>query len=131
MSADNGIYILVTKGINTEYEYRVVHAQAIENLYWWPVDCCKHPRIIEEDETFPYEDYCTTCGSTAEFEKRDEINPDILKEYFGHSNVLTTEYAAMEEAKQLYDGIMDDDFCPIVEYGIQVIDQLKDTYFPV
>ncbi len=29
MSADNGIYILKTKD-----QYRVIHAQAIENLYW-------------------------------------------------------------------------------------------------
>lgn len=34
MSADNGIYILVTKkpGSGTEKEYRVVYAQAIENM---------------------------------------------------------------------------------------------------
>lgn len=34
MSADNGIYILVTKkpGSDTEKEYRVAHAQAIENI---------------------------------------------------------------------------------------------------
>lgn len=30
MSADNGIYILKTK----EGQHRVIHAQAIENLYW-------------------------------------------------------------------------------------------------
>lgn len=29
MSADNGIYILKTKD-----QYRVIHAQAIENIYW-------------------------------------------------------------------------------------------------
>lgn len=33
MSADNGIYILKTPCIDS-FEYRVSHAQAIENLYW-------------------------------------------------------------------------------------------------
>lgn len=30
MSADNGIYILVTKGP----EYRVIHTQSIDDIYW-------------------------------------------------------------------------------------------------
>lgn len=33
MSADNGIYILECKD-----QYRVIHAQAIENLYWTFLD---------------------------------------------------------------------------------------------
>ena len=35
MSADNGIYILKTPKDNNEgFEYRVIHSQAIENIYW-------------------------------------------------------------------------------------------------
>lgn len=33
MSADNGVYILETRD-----QYRVIHAQAIENLYWCQVE---------------------------------------------------------------------------------------------
>ena len=33
VSADNGIYILKTKD-----QYRVIHAQAIENIYWSHID---------------------------------------------------------------------------------------------
>lgn len=36
MSADNGIYILATKGKSFLTEYRVIHAQAIENINWQP-----------------------------------------------------------------------------------------------
>jgi hypothetical protein len=34
MSADNGIYILITKGAEGSSEFRVAHAQAIENIEW-------------------------------------------------------------------------------------------------
>lgn len=33
MSSDNGVYILVTT-TGAGSEYRVIHAQAIENIYW-------------------------------------------------------------------------------------------------
>ncbi|QQG42772.1 MAG: hypothetical protein HYW15_00965 [Candidatus Giovannonibacteria bacterium] len=36
MSADNGVYILATKGSEGKKEYRVAHAQAIENLWYKP-----------------------------------------------------------------------------------------------
>lgn len=34
MSSDNGIYILESRGPNYQLEYRVIHAQAIENIYY-------------------------------------------------------------------------------------------------
>lgn len=33
MSADNGIYILETPSLVGDKEYRVIHAQAIDNIY--------------------------------------------------------------------------------------------------
>jgi hypothetical protein len=46
MSADNGIYILKTKD-----QYRVIHAQAIENLSWTPLENYKYhlvpTRLVE------------------------------------------------------------------------------------
>lgn len=41
MSADNGIYILKTKD-----QYRVIYAQAIENLYWNPLDESNFDKLI-------------------------------------------------------------------------------------
>ena len=91
MSADNGIYILQTLD-----GYRVVHAQAIENIY--------------EGEGF---------------------NLKVVAEYWGRSNLLKNEIEAWEEAQQLYDEIMDDDYCPIVEYGVQFINGMEHLQFPI
>ncbi len=85
--------------------WRVVLAQCIENLYWWEID--------------------------GEMKKLDILNPKILAEYFGRSNRLNSEYEAMEEATQLYEELMDDDFCPIIEYGISYINGYENEYFPI
>ena len=58
MSADNGIYILKTKD-----QYRVVHAQAIENLWWSYID----------------------------MDNQDEIVPTRIMEYYNDSLVFTDE----------------------------------------
>ncbi len=127
MSADNGIYILQTKD-----GWRVVHAQCIENLYWWYI-CCDNPNVVDAlPDTVGYLEECCNCGRhNPKMKEREEINPKILIDYFGHCNKLDSEYAAMEEAKQLYDEIMDDDFCPIIEYGISYIKGYEDKYFPI
>lgn len=83
MSADNGIYILKTLD-----GFRVIHAQAIDNLYWW------------------------------DSEMRNEINPKELKRYFGNCKVYDTEKVAQEVAIQMYENIINDDYCSICEYGI-------------
>lgn len=91
MSADNGIYILQTRD-----GYRVVHAQAIENIY-----------------------------------DGDKFNLIWIAEYWGKCNLLKTEQEAWGEAKKLYDEIMDDDFCPIIEYGVQFIEGMENQDFPI
>lgn len=58
MSADNGIYILKTKD-----QYRVIHAQAIENLWWSYID----------------------------MDNEDEIVPTRIIEYYNDSLVFTDE----------------------------------------
>ena len=65
MSADNGIYILGTKKPNTEkeFEFRVVHAQSINNITW---------------------------AGSPEF---DDLNATIVCDYFGRSNIYTLEEA--------------------------------------
>lgn len=107
MSADNGIYILQSKD-----GWRVVHAQCIDNLYWWEVP----------GEYFE-------CGEPKRV-RRDELSPQAIADYFGKCVRLNSEYEAMEHAKVLYDEIMDDDFCPIIEYGISYIEGYEYKEFP-
>lgn len=91
MSADNGIYIGAfpkTEG-STEYEYRVIHAQAIDNVYWTPDDS------LEE-------------------------NPREIVQYFGKAEVMTEEFAH-KKAFEMEKEILNDEFCPILEYGISTM----------
>ena len=93
MSADNGIYILKTPKDNNEgFEYRVIHAQAIENIYW--------------DDVNGY-DY-------------ENPNPVILMDYFGNAPVLT-EKEATQLVFKMEKEVLEDDFCPVLEYGINTI----------
>jgi hypothetical protein len=92
MSADNGIYILRTNLSENLYEYRVAHAQAIENIFW----------DDERDEI------------------GDKLNPQITKDYFGFSQVFHSKDDALKEASKLYENMMQSDF-PVVEYGIQTL----------
>lgn len=89
MSADNGIYIGVFPTEGGEVEYRVIHAQAIDNVDF---------------------------GSTQE---QDAYRAS----YFGGPNVFATKdkTAALLEASRKADEITSDDFCGILEYGIQTL----------
>ena len=93
MSADNGVYILVTKGSRGKKEYRVSHAQAIENLSYMP----DHPQ-----------------GS------RDGLNTEYAHMLFGKSRVFTDMKLARGYAECIYDEWMGD--FGIVEYGIATLD---------
>lgn len=84
MSADNGIYILKMKD-----QSRVIHAQAIENLFW-------------SLETF---------GQTENL-----ISTRILL-YYNNAKSMTFE-EAMLKAFEMEKEILNDDYCPILEYGI-------------
>ena len=126
MSADNGIYILQSLD-----GYRIIHAQAIENLYWWD-NCCDNPDVVDDElkEDCFYHTTCKNCGSKdPESENRHELNPKILKQYFGKSTVYDTEKEVMEEACNIYEEIEKDDM-GILEYGISFIRGWKDKFFP-
>lgn len=126
MSADNGIYILQSLD-----GYRIIHAQAIDNLYWW-AECCVNPNIIEdglEQDNF-FHDICKNCNAKdPEFEKRDELNPKMLLEYFGKCTVYDTQKEVLEEAVNIYEEIMNDDI-GIIEYGISYIRGWEIKNFP-
>ena len=75
-----------------DFEYRVIHAQGIENIYW-------------DNEAGDY---------------REDANPKILIDYFGEAPVMTQE-EAQSYAFKMEEEIMDDDFCPVLEYGVSTI----------
>lgn len=96
MSADNGIYILVSPELDNGFftgnnEYRVAHCQAIENV---------------------------NTG------QRTYNNTDIALYYevllFGNSEIFKSKSDALKKAEEIYNKIMESDF-PIIEYGIQFI----------
>jgi len=97
MSADNGIYILKNND-----GYRVTHAQAIDNLYWWRVE----------------------GGSIDQYEQRNEINPSVLFSYFKNSEVYKDKNEAWHQAVILYRQQ------EIVEYGISFIEGFEEKDFP-
>lgn len=93
MSADNGVYILVTKGSAGKKEYRVAHAQAIGNLWYEP-------------------DY--PSGS------REGFSREYAHLLFGESRVFTDVKLARGYAERICDEHLE--YGGIVEYGIRVLD---------
>jgi hypothetical protein len=95
MSADNGIYILVTPfphfDLGLTKQYRVVHCQNIEDIYW----DTKVSRHVEE------------------------IQPEMLREKFGNVEPFTNEAAARGRAFEMAQEIYDEGL-PL-EYGIREI----------
>lgn len=79
MSADNGIYILKTQAekpiIESDFEYRVIKAVSIDNIYWDPVK--------------------------GDYREDDMFTPEIAFEYFGTADVFISEYEAQKEAAAL------------------------------
>ena len=120
MSADNGVYILKSKD-----GYRVAHAQAIENLYWWRIYTCDC-KIGSEEEWCK----CKKCGAEIKNEQREEINPIELKYYFGHCKVFKDVESALKEANRLFEEIISDPICPICEYGISYVRGWEKKKFP-
>lgn len=121
MSADNGIYLL-----HSLDGYRVVHTQAIDNLYRW-YTCCDNPNIAEKinEESIFYVEECLNCKIVnPESERRDEICPERLKEIFGGCEVWADKKSAWDEAIRRYQEVMDDYM--ICEYGISEIEYDKE-----
>jgi len=120
MSADNGIYILEAKD-----GWRVIHAQAIDNLNWWWTD----ERLYDKEFVEAQEKAGVKNPFKSKGESRNELNPREIAVYFGHAKVHKTKEAAMEAATKMYDEIMSSSF-PIVEYGISFINGWEDKEFP-
>ena len=113
MKNDYGIYILQSLD-----GYRIAHTQTIENIYFWHI-CCDDPQIeknkqIEEDY---FEDYCVNCHIVnPKSERMTNINPIILREYFGKSKIYDTEQEVMEEACSIYQKLTIDNEGVIISY---------------
>jgi hypothetical protein len=101
MSADNGIYILVTQalfgGKPAGQEYRVAHAMAIDNLY-----------------------YDVETG-----EPREDFIPEVAFQYFGDCVAHRNDVTALDVADLLAREY------PILEYGVSFLwhqDQVFQTF---
>ena len=76
MSADNTVAILKTPDGKKGFEYRVVHAQAIENIYW------EHPDGNSE-EVVRYFGKCQVLKDKhAAFEFAHEMEEQVLSDKF-------------------------------------------------
>ena len=126
MSADNGIYILQSLD-----GFRVIHAQAIENIYWH-FTCCDNPNVIEKKIGDIYTvEICKNCNTERPIGvMKNEINPCFLKQYFGGCKIFKTKEESLLEAERIYNEILNDDYCPIIEYGIQFIRGWENKDFP-
>ncbi len=95
MSADNTIAILQTKK-GKGYEYRVAHLQAVDNYSW-------------DDKR-----------------KKHTDNPQVqiknAREMWSDCKPTRKKSDALLQADRLYQTILQDDFCPYVEYGICFIE---------
>jgi hypothetical protein len=126
MSADNGVYILQSKD-----GFRVAHRQGIENIYWWPTECCGKRDVVDGKSSDGFDiSVCKHCGKEVKWEERTEINPETLKSYFGNSKVYKTRISALTAANKLYKKIISDPMCPICEYGISFINGWEKKTFP-
>lgn len=62
--------------------------------------------------------------------KEGEWNEDDIFYIFGKSKAYKTAKGALNRAAEIYDNIVNDEFCPICEYGIVSIFKFKDKEFP-
>ncbi len=114
MSADNGVYVLKTRGAGLQapfanndpqkvvapfYEYRVLHAQAIENIYY---------RVEHQ-------------GDHDLFDQTNFV-PEVAYEYFRECQPLYDEGQALRYAHQLADQH------PILEYGVDILDHGEQVF---
>lgn len=110
MSADNGIYILKTlKGDG--HEYRVAHLQAVGNYLW------KRCSVHGSEYDFLNCEECNNCNECND-PKEHIAN---AREMWNKSDVYVSKDEAFTKANEIYDTIINDDFCPILEYGISYI----------
>ena len=88
ISADNGIYIAEFPTLDGGREWRVIEAQAIGNLDYYPEDSPEEAREIVR-----------YFGSDS-------------------TRIFSDLDAALKAAFEVEDEILKDDFCPILEYGV-------------
>jgi hypothetical protein len=124
MSADNGIYIVkmpisgmtthfnncpCTEGDSQEicccFEYRVIHAMAIDNLTFIPE--------LSDLKSIPPADFTFEFG-----------NPQSIVDYLQDTVPILNRDDAFAKAVRMYDDSMSSNF-PIIEYGISTIDLAK------
>lgn len=96
----NGIYILQTLD-----GFRTAHVQNLDLIWWWPID----------EQKFQYE-------------KREEVYPECLMDFWGKCNVYKTEPEAIHIAQQMYHEYMRSG--QVVKQGIQIVRVYQTKNFP-
>ena len=110
MSSDNGIYLLKTKGVKSEFEYRAAYAMGIDN--------------ITANDAWDGNDLNDAQLSNGAWNEAEVIN------YFGKSKVYNNLDAAMCEAFKIEKSQSIGDYGMATEYGIVSLD-FGDKLFPV
>lgn len=138
MSADNGIYILETNGrvVSTEKEYRVAHLMAVENYMFDENAPDPHKMESPLDENGrPMSTWRVLNENDPRYAQQNAIREAYTARYFSPipdvqisnargmwvGKVFYKREEALMEADRMYQEIMSDEFCPIVEYGISFI----------
>lgn len=108
MSADNGIYVLVTSDEDhEEKQYRVVYASAIENIF--DEDICM-------SQSFPGHSGCKQRA----WWPNAQLNFEQVFRYFGSCEVFSSKRSAMAYARELKRAYVRDG--GYLEYGVFVFD---------
>ena len=102
MSSDNGIYILKTKGVKSEFEYRVVYAMGIDS--------------ITIDDDWDGEDLNKAYLPPGSWNAADVVNR------FRDCKVFNNHDAAMNEAIRIEKKEREGDYGLPTEYGIVDLD---------
>ena len=69
--------------------------------------------------------HCQAIENIDYYPEGSKERKKALKDYFGKSKVFTEKDEAILFAHKLAKEIMDDDFCPILEYGVQYLGEYE------
>lgn len=110
MSADNGIYI-----IHFLDQSRVIHTQAIDNL-WWSFETFSSTLSTYDGDDW-VEQMIHISNQKGSSSNVDKMVPTRIVEYYSGAKPMTRQ-KALDWAFKKEEEILSDDFCPILEYGI-------------
>src|SRR6266581_5498298 len=112
MSADNGVYILVTPSEGGSQEFRVAHLQAVENVEYGR--CPIHGSDIHLGNSD--KEPCDYCKANSDYSTDASIHIQNAREMWRSAEIHTTEAEAFTEAASILRSLA------VCEYGISFIE---------